>query len=155
MIEKYLNKDCIWLNQEQKNKEDLFTVCAKRLETLDLVEPEYLKALLEREKQFPTGLQMENYAVAIPHADPSVIKKDFIAVVTLKETIKMYCMEDTSKEADVKTFFLLGLKNGESHLKILREFITMIQNEDIINALHKVEDENEVINIIEAYSESN
>ena len=57
-----------------KDQTDLFEQVASLLEERQIVTPTYRSALIEREKSFPTGLDMEFLGkdlpnVAIPHTD--------------------------------------------------------------------------------------
>ncbi|MDQ0362454.1 PTS sugar transporter subunit IIA [Breznakia pachnodae] len=151
MITDYLDESLIWLQREYHNRDQLFYDCAEKLYKEGFVEKDYYHALTKRENEFPTGLDMEEYAVAIPHANPDVIKKDFIVALTLKKPVKMRKMDDASTEVDVKTFFLLGLKESNSHLVVLREFINMIQCKEVIDIIEKTNSTAAIVEVIEEY----
>lgn len=47
----------------------------------------FTDAIIAREAVFPTGLQFEDYGVAIPHTDSDYVRETKIAIMTLKEPV--------------------------------------------------------------------
>jgi PTS system galactitol-specific IIA component len=92
---------------------------------------------MERENNYPTGLEMDGYAVAIPHGDVECIESPFIGITTLSSPIEMYKMDDPKTSVPVQTVFLLGLDNEQTHLNILKEFIKLIQDKTLINYIQQ------------------
>ena len=155
MIRDYLNIDLVWLKKEYQNRDQLFFDCAQKLLKNGFVDDEYYHALSAREDEFPTGLDMEEYAVAIPHTNSDVIKKDFIVAMTLKKPIKINKMDDATTAVDCQTFFLLGLKDSNNHLIVLREFINMIQDKGVVNLIQNALTPEVVLDVIEEYCNKN
>ena len=77
-------KDLIQLDLDVRNTDELFEVMSGRLMELGYVTGDFLESIKEREKEYPTALPIEPYAVAIPHTDPECIKNAFIACIRLK-----------------------------------------------------------------------
>ena len=72
-LNQLFNKDLVFC-LHAKDQTDLFEQVASLLEERQIVTPTYRSALIEREKSFPTGLDMEFLGkdlpnVAIPHTD--------------------------------------------------------------------------------------
>ncbi|MFD3126699.1 PTS sugar transporter subunit IIA, partial [Streptococcus agalactiae] len=67
MIEKLIYNDLISLNHRYRDQTNLLEVLSQYLLQKGYVKTEFSKAILQREKDYPTGLQLENMAVAIPH----------------------------------------------------------------------------------------
>lgn len=65
-------KDLIQLDLDVRNTDELFEVMAGRLMELGYVTGDFLESIKEREKEYPTALPIEPYAVAIPHTDPGM-----------------------------------------------------------------------------------
>ena len=76
-------KDLIQLDLDVRNTDELFEVMSGRLMELGYVTGDFLESIKEREKEYPTALPIEPYAVAIPHTDPECIKNAFIACIRL------------------------------------------------------------------------
>lgn len=105
----------------------------------------------KREDNFPTGIQLEDFAVAIPHTDAEYVKEEFIAVAVFKEPVKFSSMEDASAILDVRAAFMLGLNQPHSQLEVLTELMGIFQDKErmakIINSSSKEELENIIFNI--------
>lgn len=110
------------------------------METLvskNYVEKEFEEALIIREKEFPTGLQLDGYAVAIPHGGSQYVKKDFVSVVTLRNPIFMNRMDNPEESLEIDILFILGFGKSETHLQVLKELMGLIQNPKVIEELKK------------------
>lgn len=137
MLKEYLFEDLVYLNKEYKNYEDLLSQVMETLISKNYVEPGFQQALVDREKEFPTGLQLDGYAVAIPHGGSQFVKKDFISLVTLKNPLKMNRMDDPEEFLEVDVLFIIGFGKSETHLQGLRELMDLIQNPQVIEDLKK------------------
>ncbi|MCJ0591079.1 PTS sugar transporter subunit IIA, partial [Enterococcus cecorum] len=57
----------VFIHKKFKNEEEYFDYMSNFLEKHDLVTNEYRKAILDREESFPTGLEIGDINIAIPH----------------------------------------------------------------------------------------
>lgn len=144
----YIHEDLIFLDWEAKNRKDLFGKVAEILKNGDYIEDGFLDYLNNREDEYPTALEIDHYSVAIPHGDPQYIKRPFIAIIRLVDPITMYKMEDATESTQVKLFFLLGLKEGNAHLDILRQVIKLIQDGQIITHLETAKSTEKIMDIL-------
>ena len=51
------------------NQQEVLTYISEHLQQKKIVKKSHLKALIEREALFPTGIALDGYAVAIPHCE--------------------------------------------------------------------------------------
>lgn len=107
------DKELVFLDIESSNANELFKIIAGDLKNKGFVNEKYYDGLINREKNFPTGLQLEDYGVSIPHTDPETVTKDFIAVVRPSFPIMFSLMEDNDKNIPVDLCFFIGLKDGK------------------------------------------
>ncbi|EFR31769.1 PTS sugar transporter subunit IIA [Eremococcus coleocola] len=148
-ISKFVNKDLVFLNQEFDTNSELFEFVGAEANDLGVAKESYADALKEREANFPTGLELENFGVAIPHSDSIHINEEFISVVTLDKPVQFSSMEDLSKKLDVRLVFVLGLKKAEDQLSILQAIISVIQDESKVEKLISAASSDEVLEILE------
>ena len=80
IISQLVQKDLINLEGKGETKQELLKNLAETLFEKGYVNDGFAKAILEREEEFPTGLQLEKTAVAIPHTYSEYVKKPFIYV---------------------------------------------------------------------------
>ena len=93
-----------------KDQTDLFEQVASLLEERQIVTPTYRSALIEREKSFPTGLDMEFLGkdlpnVAIPHTDIVHNLTENVVVVRLDQPVTFHNMIAPDKEVQVSLLF--------------------------------------------------
>lgn len=137
VLKQYLNDDLVFFDKEYKDYEDLLSDVMKILVSKNYVEQEFKEALIEREREFPTGLQLDGYAVAIPHGGSQYVLKDFITPVTLKNPISMNRMDNPEETLEVDILFIIGLGKSETHLQCLKELMRLIQDPNVIEDLKK------------------
>ena len=112
----------------------------------------YIKAVLEREENFPTGLPLMGSAIAIPHATPEGnVLKNGVAVAKLTKPVTFHSMEDPAETVEAKLVFLLALKDSGQHLEILRQIFTGFQNPEVIQALNNATSAEEILAVTEKY----
>lgn len=143
-----LEKNMILLNQSFKNREEAIRRCGELLVEGGCVEPEYIEAMLERDKLVST--YMGNF-IAIPHGTDEAkkyVKKSGICVIQVPDGVD-FSWDDEEKMAMV-LFGIAGI--GDEHLEILQHialFCTDVENvvelveakgkETIIRLLEEVE----------------
>ncbi len=99
----------------------------------DLATENYLDALLEREQQYPTGIQA-SLGIAIPHADQCYTIENTIVVALLNKPVIFKSM-GYGKEMEVEVVFMLLLNKEDKQVKVLSELVNFIQNESKLKEL--------------------
>lgn len=97
----------------------------------------YANSLILRENQYPTGLKVEPYGVAIPHANSDQVKKSVIYVSIIKDGMQWGNMADLEDKINVNIVFNLILANDEKHIEILQKIIGLIQNQDFLKNIYE------------------
>ncbi|WP_094243877.1 PTS sugar transporter subunit IIA [Tetragenococcus halophilus] len=131
--------------EEVNNQREALNYLSERLENTNITKSTFKDAIIKREECFPTGLQLENYGVAIPHADSIHVNKSQIAMMTLKEPIFFKEMSDASLDVPVNLIFMLALKDSKSQLSTLRALMRLLQNEKIIKSILDLEKKEESV----------
>ena len=90
----------------------------------------YAEKIYEREQNYPTGLQIENIAIALPHGDSDYVKESAIAVGKCDQKPIFCSMEDAETEIPVDLVVLLAVKNPETHLAVLNNLIEMFSEQE-------------------------
>lgn len=108
----------------------------------------YVDALLERERNFPTGLDIQGIGVAIPHTDACHVKKEGIAVASLKKPVPFYLMGEEDVQIPVSLIFMLAVQRPDSHLKHLQGILDIIQDTKTLERLLQAKERKEIIQII-------
>ncbi|WP_058486555.1 PTS 2-O-a-mannosyl-D-glycerate transporter subunit IIABC [Defluviitalea phaphyphila] len=113
------NSRLISVDLDVKSKEDLIAQLVEQLYKEGKIssKKEFLKAVLDREKLSPTGLEG---GLAIPHGKSKAVKEASFAVAKLKKPIENW--ESIDPNNKVELVFLLAIPEeeaGSTHLKVL------------------------------------
>ena len=108
----------------------------------------YIDALLTREKDFPTGLDIDGLGVAIPHTDVSHVNKAGIAIGVLKKPVTFIQMGSDDEEIGVKLVFMLAVTDPNAHIDELQRIIEIIQDKDVLEKFFTVTDKDTIIEVI-------
>ncbi|AKG73484.1 PTS sugar transporter subunit IIA [Salinicoccus halodurans] len=134
----------ITLDASYSSQEDLFKNAAEHLVDLGYIEETYLEALVNREREFPTGLETKYCNIAIPHTDAPHIKHPFIYLIRLNENLKFKNMGDVNSEVAVKIVLFLGIKNPKKQISLLSDLMGKFEDEDISKMILNGKNEKEL-----------
>lgn len=70
-----LKPELVFFDFEATDRIDFFTKLGEKLKEGGYVKDSWLDAILEREKNYPTGLECTSISVALPHVDPQHLNK--------------------------------------------------------------------------------
>lgn len=100
----------------------------------NVVQESYPQALLEREALFPTGIVLEQHAVAIPHCEAVHAISPAIYLIRPDEPVRF---QRADEDSDVPVMLIIALivENPEAQLKLLRRLFSELQNPEVMEAL--------------------
>ncbi|OCA86056.1 hypothetical protein A8F94_14540 [Bacillus sp. FJAT-27225] len=146
-----IDKKYIVKNLEVNSQKELLERLGKQLVEDRIVKEGFTEALLEREREFPTGLPVVP-GVAIPHTNGSLVNEDRLLFATLKNPIKFNEMGAGEEDfVDVQVVILLAIADGQNHIQTLQKLIGSIQKEGFIKGLVDSKDTEEMESIIRQY----
>lgn len=142
-------KELININSQSRSVEEFFRITSKELLELGFVKETFFNAINEREKVFPTGLQLEHIAVAIPHTDIEHIIKPFVYINKLnKYQLEFIQMGTDDVIIKPEYIFILGIKDPKGQVELLSTLIEFFNNKDFVTKLKNSKTENEVYNLL-------
>ncbi|MCO6556293.1 MAG: PTS sugar transporter subunit IIA [Gilliamella sp.] len=122
------------LGEDIATYQDTINASGSYLLEKDYIQIEYIAACINREKEYPTGLLMNNgVGIAIPHANYQLVKKDAISIVRSAKGVTFGKMEDASSKVSCQLIFNLALATSDQHLSILRRLFALFQDESFVN----------------------
>ena len=148
MIWEELDKSVIVPDLEAKTWEDVMKNLGQKLIDAGYTKDSYIDALIAREKDFPTGLDIDGLGVAIPHTDVSHVNKAGIAIGVLKEPVTFIQMGTDDEEVGVKLIFMLAVTDPNAHIDELQRIIEIIQDKKVLEKLFTVTDKETIIEVI-------
>mgnify|MGYP000996967084 FL=1 len=143
-LDHFFDKDLVFC-LEADNQEQLFDQVATLLEEKKVVTDTYRSALIEREKMFPTGLDMEFLGkdlpnVAIPHTDTIHNLTENVVVVRLAKPVTFHNMIAPDKEVEVSLLFFIINNSSSSQTNILAQLMDFFTGNGHLEALSKLTD---------------
>ena len=141
-LDHFFSKDLVFCLEED-NQEQLFDQVATLLEEKKVVTDTYRSALIEREKMFPTGLDMEFLGkdlpnVAIPHTDTIHNLTENVVVVRLAKPVTFHNMIAPDKEVEVSLLFFIINNSSSSQTNILAQLMDFFTGNGHLEALSKI-----------------
>lgn len=141
-LDHFFSKDLVFC-LEADNQEQLFDQVATLLEEKKVVTDTYRSALIEREKMFPTGLDMEFLGkdlpnVAIPHTDTIHNLTENVVVVRLAKPVTFHNMIAPDKEVAVSLLFFIINNSSSSQTNILAQLMDFFTGNGHLEALSKI-----------------
>ena len=143
-LDHFFSKDLVFC-LEADNQEQLFDQVATLLEEKKVVTDSYRSALIEREKMFPTGLDMEFLGkdlpnVAIPHTDTIHNLTENVVVVRLSKPVTFHNMIAPDKEVEVSLLFFIINNSSSSQTNILAQLMDFFTGNGHLEALSELTD---------------
>lgn len=148
LIQNFLNENLIFTNLKPASQMGLFQFLYDQAKQEDFVTDDFLTRLIQREENFPTGLKLGGYNVALPHTDAECVKKEFIAIATLSSTVPFQLMENRKEQVDVSLVFMLGLNNPHNQLEVLKELVRLIQDQTVVSRLVAAASNDEITDLL-------
>lgn len=144
----YISESLIFIGESYKTSDDLFEGVSKHALQLGRVREDFLPRVKERERTFPTGIQLENLGVAIPHTDAECVLEEFVAVVINKKPVEFKSMEDIQQSVLASIVFVLGLNQAHAQLEMLQSLMGLLQNESLLKELLAATSVQDVLTIV-------
>ena len=150
MIWEALNPKLVYLDMEAKTYTDVFEQLGGAVVREGYAKDSYVQALSEREAEFPTGLDIDGFGVAIPHTAVEHVNKSGIAIARLKEPVTFIQMGSDDDPVEVKLVFMLAVIDPKQHIEELQRILGIITDKSVLIKLagDDVTDEQEIIDII-------
>jgi PTS system galactitol-specific IIA component len=125
------------MEPDVSTKEEALITMAQSLVKQKFVREHYVEQILGRERNYPTGLPVSPYGVAIPHVETEHVLQSQIVFAPLKRPVVFQQM-DGRGHVNVSFIFMLAMKDANHHLTLLGNLITKLQNDHYVQALRQV-----------------
>ncbi len=154
MIWEELKESLIFTDLVAETYEDVMRSVGKQIAAEGYAKESYVDALISREKDFPTGLDIDGFGVAIPHTDVSHVNQAATAIAVLRNPVSFVQMGTDDDYVDAKIIFMLAVDDPQGHLEQLQRIISIIQDKDVLDKLSKATKASEIIDVIKEKEET-
>jgi PTS system galactitol-specific IIA component len=107
-----------------------------------------VKAVIRREKKYPTGLHTLTMGIALPHADPKWAIKPAMVVGILDEPVEFKPMDGVSENVEVYLIFMLCIPADQPHISFLRALTKLFSFEDSLEKIHTNGDRETLVKLL-------
>lgn len=134
-----IEKDLIF-KEDFVSLDQAFKCLSKIFLERGLVKQGYLEALMEREKNYPTGIDLTAVSqefpnIAIPHTESKYCNATKVIVIKLERDIVSKDMMNPDKDLNVKYLFMILNKDGGEQSNILAKIMEFATNKENISML--------------------
>lgn len=142
------DKKLLLLQEDASEKQELLKKMATKLYDAHCVTESYMEGILEREEEYPTGLEINGIGIAIPHTDTNKVLKSQICLASLKKPIDFKDMVDKTKKIEVNIIFMLAMKESNQQIELLQNIMKLFQNEKTVQKILNSTNEEEVLELL-------
>ena len=113
------------------------------------VKQSYEEHLIDREREYPTGLALGDINVAIPHTDYQYANTTQLLVATLRKPVEWHNMEDSDETILVSAVVLSVFDKPEHQLEALQQIIGVLQNQELVARIVASDSAQQVIELFD------
>lgn len=135
----------VLLGLEAVSQEEVVHQLCEHLAGQEAIVSGYEESLLEREEDYPTGLDLGEVCAAIPHTDPQYARDTKLVVATLASPVAWKNMEDPDDQVMVSVVVLSLFDKAEKQLEALKKIMGIIQDQDTLKQVLSASGPDEVV----------
>ena len=135
------------IDEEGLSCEDVERRLAGVLEEQGYVKDTYAQAIVDREANFPTALDMGGLNVAIPHCDVANVNKAAMCMGVLAHPVAWHKMDEPDETCEVSVVCMLALTEAHAHLEMLQKVIAFVQDQELVGKVIAAQDADEVFSL--------
>lgn len=140
-----LDIDLVEANVKANQPEDVINYLGSLMFSKGFIKDSYVKAVIDREKIYPTGLPTMPVKVAIPHTDSSHVNKSAIGIAILDKPVDFMMMGGTGESLAVEIVFLLAIEDPALQLKTLKILMNVFQDNKLLTKLKASKTKDDII----------
>lgn len=131
----HFDENLVVFVEEASSPAEVEAQLAAVLEKQGYVKDSFVPALLAREQEYPTALEVGKHNVAIPHTDAEHTLKGAVCVGILEKPVTWQRMDDSDESCDVDFVVMLALNDPHDHLDMLQKVIALVQDQDLVGRI--------------------
>lgn len=143
-----IDEKLILVKETVENKEEIIQKLGSLLNDHGFVKGTYTKAVLDREKVYPTGLKARVTGVSVPHTDTEHVVKPAVAIATLKNPVVFHGMGAPDTTVDVDIVLMLAIHDPKEVVNVLRKIIFVIEDDDSLRKIQAAKGKKEIKEIM-------
>ncbi len=147
-MELYLNEELVFRNVQAKTDSEVLAFLASEMYKKNYVKEEYIQAIQEREKEYPTGLPSTPPGIAIPHANYEMVNKTTLAIATLKNPSLFHNMENNNEQLPIQIVIMMAIGEPHGQVEMLQKIVGIIQDEPLRQEMIRAGNDTELLELL-------
>lgn len=147
-MELYLNEELVFRNVQAKTDSEVLAFLASEMYKKNYVKEEYIQAIQEREKEYPTGLPSTPPGIAIPHANYEMVNKTTLAIATLKDPVLFHNMENNNEQLPIQIVIMMAIGEPHGQVEMLQKIVGIIQDEPLRQEMIRAGNDTELLELL-------
>lgn len=148
MIWEKLDPAMILTNLEARSSDEVMEKVGGAVIRAGYAKESYVQALKVREKDYPTGLDVDGIGVAIPHTSVDHVLKSGVAIATLKQPVTFVQMGTDDETAEIRVVFMLAVVDPNDHIDELQQILAILQDTTVLEKLMNAENAQQIIDLV-------
>ena len=150
---KKLNEALIVLDADVETAEDCIRLAGEMFEKNGYVNTGYADAVVEREKEYPTGLPGKGINIAIPHTNNQLVNEPAVGVIIPKKAVTFSMMGMKENKLECEVILPLVVKDSHQQIGMLKKMMSIIQDGELLKRLRDSKDKTEILSLLSALDE--
>lgn len=92
----------------------------------------HIDAVVAREVTYPTGLQLADIAVAMPHTDPQHVNRPGVCIAQLAHPVTFAHMGDPDTLVEAEMLFMMAIKDPDEQVELLQKVLSVFQQPEVV-----------------------
>lgn len=149
MIWEELRTNLIFTELDAKDTTDVFEKVGGAFIREGYAKDTYIQGLIDREANYPTGLDIDGFGVAIPHTPVQFTNKTGTAIAVLKNPVTFHEMGgDDEDTVEARLVIMLCVDNPSAHIDKLQRIITILQDKIFLSKVTEAASAEEIIDLV-------
>ena len=150
---KLLNEEIIILDADVETAEDAIRMAGELFEKHGYVQEGYANAVIEREKEFPTGLPGKGINIAIPHTNNKLVNNPAVGVIVPKKPVQFCMMGMKDTVLDCELILPLVVKDAHQQIDMLKKMMHVISDGELLRKLKDSKSKTEIVSLLSTLEE--
>ena len=142
------HKELVITNMSASNRDQAIISLGEKLYKNGYVKDTFINAVLERERNSPTGLPTQPLGVALPHIACEYVERTAIAVGLLSKPVEFFIMGALDKTVDVSLVFLMAIQDPANQIHMLQGLAQLFHKPHVLEQLIKAGGPLEIVEIL-------
>ncbi len=144
-------RELILRNVEAKDAEDAIRQVGQCFFDAGFVKDTYIDAVLAREVTYPTGLQLAEIGVAMPHTDPQHVYRPGVCIAQLAHPVTFAHMGDPDTLVEAEMLFMMAIQDPDEQVELLQKVLSVFQQPEVVAEFRAAKTDDELFAAAQKY----